>query len=81
LAKKKIWPKFFFFFQKILMFALGAKTKHLISEPLYIYILYKYVEYSIFIFIFVDGPPQPRSASAPHAHTYAHSRSPRWVKG
>jgi len=25
---------FLFFFQKILMFALGAKTKHLISEPL-----------------------------------------------
>jgi len=35
------WPKpkfgpIFFFFQKILMFALDAKTKHLISEPLYL---------------------------------------------
>jgi len=30
----KNWPIFFFFFSKNQFFALGAKIKHLISEPL-----------------------------------------------
>jgi len=35
LAKTKMWPPKTLFLQKSLMFALGGKTKHVISEPLW----------------------------------------------